>query len=214
MEHGNITADDAAKPYPTGPTLHPAVIEAAHDLMYRAHQSGKWDLPPKICMVKHEDGISSPLVPLDFPQALWCDTHPAEVLTTLAAAITARPILMADVRLTTDGGSSFAKTTDRPELVGDIIVLEQHGIYSDDLTPTEQRDLDRWRKSHRLEEHPKARESRGITAIDRHGVAGLIQHVRDSVPEREFTYRIEGRIPAALTMFYRAFASEWNAARS
>lgn len=172
--------------------IDPTMGDIALELLRRYWISDKWDLAPSVALVAHTGSFGKPtLMPVLLPIQAWEAAHPATVLSSLGKKI--------------DRGEASVSAShpyDHPrELVGTLLIVEAHGISSADLTGTEAEHLDAWKQHHRLEEHPKARECRTITFIDRAHTIGYAQHLRGNSPDERVTYNVEGLIPAAVDQF-------------
>ena len=187
---------------PTPPKLiDDAVRVAALDILTAARELDEWDLPPGIVMIIAGDKPT--YVPVPIPDNLWLDTHPVAVLHALNVGIAAGAI---SLRVGEDAATSLQATG---EIVGVILFTEGHAVIGDNLTDAEKATLDDFKDRHRLEEHPKSRELRMATMVDRSLTTALANHVRGEEISEKIVYGFTGRIPDALRQLTTTLLASW-----
>lgn len=175
------------------------VRQCALGILEAAAEIDEWDILPTIVLVA--EGPDKPInIPVPVPTLMWIDKHPAEVLTGLTYGVSRRlvrlelgdPITPGDIR-------------------GAILFTEGHDVRFDELTNAEKETFDDFKARHRLEEHPKARELRMATMVDRSLTVALARHIRGFDVSDEIIYGLDGLIPGALSRLVTALLSNWHA---
>lgn len=168
-------------------------------ILETAREIDEWDVVPTIVIIA--EGAEKPIcIPVPLPPILWSDKQPAAVLHGIAFAVSNRlmrlelqhPVTTADVR-------------------GMILFTEGHGVDYDELTGAERDTLDDFKVNHRLEEHPKARELRMATMMDRALTPAIARHFRGKPVSDEIIYGFSGSIPDALSRLVTALLAAWIA---
>lgn len=176
------------------------VRQGALRVLEAARSVDAWDVEPTIALVAAgPDKPDTPLcIPVPVPTSVWIDTHPAAVLHGLTYGVThglvrlelAEPVTAGDVR-------------------GVVLFTEGHAVDGNDLTDAESATLDDFKAKHRLEEHPKSRELRMATMMDRALTPALARHFRGKPVSDEIVYGFDGRVPKELSRFVAALMAAW-----
>lgn len=175
------------------------VRQAALGILEAAGEIDEWDLLPMVVLVA--EGPDKPInVPVPVPPPMWIDKHPAAVLRGISYGVSnglmrlelGDPVTPADIR-------------------GVILFTEGHDVRFDDLTDAEQATFDDFKARHRLEEHPKSRELRMATMVDRSLTVALARHIRGDDVSDQIIYGLEGVIPGAISQLITAIIAAWTA---
>lgn len=177
--------------------IEDVVRQAALSILETGREMDEWDQAPFITLVARR-GDDPVCVPVPIPDATWLDAHPANVLTGLTYGVS-KGLLKFEL----------GEPISTADICGVILFTEGHGIDFDDLTDAEQATLDDFKASHRLEEHPKARELRMAEMIDRSLTHAMGRHFRGKPVDAELIYHMSGRIPTALERFVTALLAAW-----
>lgn len=168
------------------------ILEAAADI-------DEWDVLPTLVLVAA--GPDKPIsIPVPVPSLMWIDRHPAAVVQGITDGITngmlrvelGEPVTPADIR-------------------GVVLFTEGHDVRFDELTDAEKATFDDFKARHRLEEHPKSRELRMATMVDRSLTVALARHIRGDDVSDQIIYGIEGIVPAAISRLITAILAAWTA---
>lgn len=173
------------------------VRQAALGILEAAGEIDEWDVLPTIVLVA--EGPDKPInIPIPVPPPMWLDKHPGAVLAGISYGVSnglmrlelGDPITPDDIR-------------------GAIIFTEGHDVRFDELTDAEKATFDDFKARHRLEEHPKSRELRMATMVDRSLTVALARHIRGEDVSDEIIYGIEGTMPDAISRLMSSLSSTW-----
>lgn len=181
--------------------LHPLVSGFAFNYLEAARQVGEWDRAPALLIILDDGTEDPPFAPVDIPDFVWVDRHPIDVIDFLSHQINAGKIRLIDEH----------NTRDLEGIAGAILVTEAHTVVQDNPTKSDQETLTAWSRTHRLEEHPQARECRVVTAVDRSLTVAAVQHIRDMEPGTEMIYDVQGTVPEGLRRFTTALCANESA---
>lgn len=173
------------------------VRQAALSILESVAESDQWDMPPTIVLVA-EAPDKPACIPLPIPEPVWLDKPAASVLHGLAYGVTNGMLgLQLESPITPD------------DVRGVILFTEGHDVAFDSLTPAEKATYDDFTARHRLEEHPKARELRMATMMDRALTPALARHIRGESVSDEIVYGFQGQLPDALSRVVTALLAAW-----
>lgn len=173
------------------------VRQGALGVLQSAAELDEWDTVPTIVLVA--EGPENPIcIPVPIPVHVWLDVHPAAVMYGLTKGVTKGALSLELGDPVTPG-----------DIRGVVLFTEGHAIDSGELTDAEKATLDDFKVSHRLEEHPKSRELRMATMMDRALTPALARHFRGKDVSDEIVYGIDGRLTAALSGFVTALLVAW-----
>lgn len=173
------------------------VRQAALGILEAAAEIDEWDVVPTLVLVA--EGPDKPInIPVPVPTFMWLDKHPADVLRGITYGVSngmlrvelGEPVTPADIR-------------------GVILFTEGHDVRFDDLTDAEKATFDDFKARHRLEEHPKSRELRMATMVDRSLTSALARHIRGDDVSDQIIYGIEGVIPDAISQLASSLIATW-----
>lgn len=173
------------------------VRQGALGILEAAAEIDEWDILPTVVLIA--EGPDKPInIPIPVPAPMWLDKHPAAVLGGISYGVfnglmrleLGDPITPDDVR-------------------GAIIFTEGHDVRFDDLTDAEQATFEDFKARHRLEEHPKSRELRMATMVDRSLTVALARHIRGEEVSDQIIYGIEGTMPDAISKLMSSLSSAW-----
>lgn len=178
------------------------VRQAALGVLEQAREIDEWDTVPMIVLVAESpEQPGHPIcIPVPVPDTVWFDVHPAAILHGLGHGLSNGALQLALGEPITPG-----------DIRGVILFTEGHNVDSDELTDAEKATLDDFKANHRLEEHPKARELRMATMMDRALTPALAQHFRGKEVSDRILYGFEGRLPEAMTRFVTDALAAWMA---
>lgn len=185
----------------TKPTklINETVRTAALDILNAAREMNEWDLPPALVLVGQGDDDKPAYVPVPVPDHLWFNSHPGAVVQALAKGLRAGAL----------GVEIGESTITTGNIVGAILFTEGHDVDSAHMTPAEKATLDDFAARHRLSEHPKARELRMATMVDRNLTRALGRHTRGDEVSDRIIYGFSGRLPDCLVEFMAALMTSW-----
>jgi hypothetical protein len=129
---------------------------------------------------------------------MWLDKHPAAVLGGISYGVF-------HGRMRLELGDPI--TPD--DIRGAIIFTEGHDVRFEDLTDAEKATFEDFKARHRLEEHPKSRELRMATMVDRSLTVALARHIRGEDVSDQIIYGIEGTMPDAISKLMSSLSSAW-----
>lgn len=174
------------------------VREAALGILEAVGELDQWDIEPTLVLVA--EGPDKPInIPVPVPTLMWLAKHPADVLRGIAYGVSnglmrlelSEPVTTGDIR-------------------GVILFTEGHDVRFEELTEAEKVTFDDFKARHRLEEHPKSRELRMATMIDRSLTVAMAQHVRGEDVSERIVYGLQGLIPEALSRLATAMLAAWT----
>lgn len=169
-----------------------AVLESGREM-------DEWDQAPFIVLVARKD--DEPIcVPVPLPEGIWYNVNPAYVLKGMTYGVATGGLKL-----------QLGEPLTTADVCGLMLFTEGHGVDDGDLTDAEKATLDDFRKNHRLEEHPKAREVRMAHIIDRSLTQAMIQHFRGHDVSDRVIYTVTGRIPTAVDRLATALFTSWTA---
>jgi hypothetical protein len=143
------------------------------------------------------EGPDHPLcISVPVPFSLWQAMHPMAVLHNLAHGLSI-------------GAIGLEPPVPPGEIRGAVLITEGHNIAGTDLTDAENATLDDFKKNHRLEEHPKARELRMAQMIDRSLTVVIAEHFRGEEVSDRIVYGCNGRMTEALDRFITTVFAVW-----
>lgn len=173
------------------------VRQGALGILEAAGEMDEWDVLPTVVLIA--EGPDKPInIPIPVPPPMWLDKHPAAVLAGMSYGIfnglmrieLGDPITPDDIR-------------------GAIIFTEGHDVRFDELTDAEKATFEDFKARHRLEEHPKSRELRMATMVDRSLTVALARHIRGEDVSDQIIYGIEGTMPDAISKLMSSLSSAW-----
>lgn len=173
------------------------VSQCALGILEAAAEMDEWDVLPTVVLVA--EGPDKPInIPIPVPSLMWIDKHPAAVLGGISYGVSNGLMrLELEEPITPDA------------VRGAIIFTEGHDVRFDDLTDAEKATFDDFKARHRLEEHPKSRELRMATMVDRSLTVALARHIRGDDVSDQIIYGIEGVIPDAISRLMSTLSSTW-----
>ncbi len=188
----------------TTPPMPPRLVDdtvrlAALGVLETAREMDAWDQMPMLILVA--EGTEKPVcIPVPVPDAAWLNAHPVNVLKGMTYGVTKGHIRLA-----------LEPPANPGDIRGVLLITEGHVIEAEELTPAEQATLDDFKAHHRLEEHPKSREVRMASMMDRSLTPALARHFRGKEVSDRIVYGFDGRIPEAMSRFVTALLSSWMA---
>lgn len=177
--------------------LHPLVERFALNYLDAADQVGEWDRPPNLLIVLDDGTDEPPFAPVDIPPFVWLDRHPLDVVDFLSHKISRGEIQLIDEQ----------NTSELEGIAGALLVTEAHTVVQEGMSESGREVLTEWTRTHRIEEHPNARECRLVTAVDRALNVAAVQHIRGEPVSHDFLYGIKGPIPEGLRRFTTALCA-------
>lgn len=175
------------------------VRQATLGILEAAAEIDEWDTVPVLVLVA--EGPDKPInIPVPVPTLMWLDKHPAAVVRGITYGVSngllrvelGEPVTPSDIR-------------------GVILFTEGHDVRFDELTDAEKATFDDFKARHRLEEHPKSRELRMATMVDRSLTVALARHIRGEDVSDQIIYGIEGVVPEAISRLMTAIIAAWTA---
>lgn len=175
--------------------IDPTLETIGMNVIRKAAQANQWDMQPFLAVVAHPTGQKPGAIPIQIPEYVWKDAHPANVMDSIAKVVEVHNNFR--IAHPTPGFTTIR------DMVGLLLVFEAHTLHGSELTTQERADLTEWSKTNRLEHHPsgKAREIRLAMMIDRSHTIGHIEHIRGEDPGTDVVYNGIGVITEAVRRF-------------